>query len=199
MAKVVKVHIVPPVKLGARKVRKSKREKMEEMGQLNMFDQLKIVSFPQSGNFFDEALTLDEEGDPRAKEYYLKAIEHSHSIADAYCNLGILMWQQEELAKAVDCLTKSLKENPRHYEAHYNLANVYSESGSLDMAKIHFEVAIEINPDFPNSHYNLGLVYISQGRYKEAIPHIRNFVNLSPGSEHKEIHKLLETLTSLAQ
>ena len=199
MGKVVKVPIIPPVRLGARKVRKTKRDKMEEMGQLNMFDQLKIVSFHQTGNFFFEALTLDEQGDPKAIAYYLKAIDLRQSVADAYCNLGILMWQKKELAKAVEYLTMCLKENPRHYEAHYNLANVYSESGSLDMAKIHFEIAIQIKPDFPNSHYNLGLVYISLRKYKEAIPFIDKYVELSPGSDHTATNKLLESLASVAQ
>ena len=57
MEKIVKAPLLSPVKLGARKVRKSKSDKMEEMGQLNLFDLLKIVPFQQTGNFFDEAVT----------------------------------------------------------------------------------------------------------------------------------------------
>ena len=109
------------------------------------------------------------------------------------------MWQKQELAQAFNYLTKCLKENPRHYEAHYNLANVYSEKGSHVMAIIHFEVAIEIEPGFPNSYYNLGLVFISLRKYQEAIPYIEKYVELSPESDHKASNKLLRTLSSIAQ
>ena len=199
MGKIVKVPVVLPAKLGARKVRKRKWQKLEEMGQLNLFDQLKIVSFQQTGNFFYEALNLDEHDDPRAEEYYLKAIDQNQSTADAYCNLGVLMWQKQELAKAINYLTSSLKEEPRHYEAHYNLANVYSETGSHDLAKIHFEVAIEIEPGFPDSYYNLGLVFMSLKRYKEAIPYINKYIELSPESDHSTAHNLLKTLGAIGE
>jgi tetratricopeptide (TPR) repeat protein len=106
---------------------------------------------------------------------------------------------QNEMTKAVDYLTKCLKENPRHFEAHYNLANVYSDRGSFDLAKMHYEVAIELEPDFPNSHYNLGLVLISLKQYKEAISCIDQYMNLSPDYDHKVAHDLLKTLTSIAQ
>lgn len=198
MAKIVKVPVIPPKKLGARKVRKTKSQKLEEMGQLNLFDQLKIFTFQRTSNYFIEAVTLDEAGDPGAADCYFKAIENKQSVADAYCNLGIIMWQTQNLAKAVDFLTRSLKANPRHYEAHYNLANVYSEGGSLDMAIIHYEVAIEIEPDFPDSYYNLGLVYISLKKYKEAIPYISRYIELSPESDHKAAYKLLKTLGSIS-
>ncbi len=197
MGKIIKFPVTPPEKLGARKVRR--RKNLEAYGQLNLFDQSKIISFPQKGNYFEEALALDEQGDPRAIEFYLQAVDQNQSRADAFCNLGILMSQREELTKAVDFLTKCLKENPRHFEAHYNLANVYSDKGSYDLAKMHFEIAIEIEPRFPNSHYNLGLVHISLRNYKEAIPCIDKYIELSPEYDHSVANELLKTLTSIAQ
>lgn len=199
MAKVVKFPVIPPKKLGARKVRKRKRDRMEDMGQLNLFDQSKIIAFQHAGNFFEEALALDERNDPRAEELYLKAISQRQSVADAHCNLGILMSHQHKLTEAIDHLTICLKEDPRHFEAHYNLANVYSDTGNLELAKIHYTVAIEIEPEFPNSHYNLGLVHISLKNYKEAIPCINNYIELSPESDHAVAIELLKTLTSIAQ
>ena len=66
MGKIVKFPVTPPEKLGARKVRQRKKDKLEEYGQLNLFDPSRIISFHQTGNFFEEALTLDEQDDPRA-------------------------------------------------------------------------------------------------------------------------------------
>ncbi len=197
MAKIIKFPVSPPQKKGARKVRRRKPDP-EEYGQLNLFDQSKVVEI-KKGNYFEEALRYDEQGDSRAEELYEKAIEHHLSIADAYCNLGIIMSQKNELARAIGYLTNCLKENPRHFEAHYNLANVYSEKGNLDLAKMHYEVAIEIEPDFPNSYYNLGLVWISLRDYKRASEYIDQYITLSPEYDLTTANELLKTLNSIAQ
>ncbi len=199
MAKIVKFPVTPPQKLGARKVRRSRKPDPEEYGQLNLFDQSRIIDFDRGDNFFEKALSLDETDDPRAIDMYHMAIEKGQSIADAYCNLGIITSQGQDLTKAIDYLTKCLREHPRHFEAHYNLANVYSDKGSYDLAKMHYEVAIEIEPGFPNSHYNLGLVHISMRDYKEAINCIDRYISLSPDFEHDAANDLLKTLTSIAQ
>lgn len=199
MGKVVKFPVTPPKKLGARKARRSRKPDLEEFGQLNLFEPSKVVDFHQGANHFEKALSLDEKGDPRAVEMYHLAIDKKQSVADAYCNLGIIMSKQENLTKAIDYLTQCLRENPRHFEAHYNLANVYSDKGSFELAKMHYEVAIELEPDFPNSHYNLGLVHISMRQYREAINCIDRYINLSPEYDHDTAHDLLKTLTSIAQ
>ena len=159
MGKVIKFPVATPSKKGARRVR-SRKPDLEEFGQLNLFDSSKVIAF-EKGSYFDQALTYDENGDGRAVEFYHKAIDNGQSLADAYCNLGIIMSNAQELTKAIDYLTNCLKNDPRHFEAHYNLANVYSDRGSLDLAKMHYEVARELEPHFPNSHDNLGLVLIS--------------------------------------
>ena len=199
MAKIIKFPIAAQKHLGAKKVKRRKSQKQEELGQLNIFDQAKSIFLPRQDDLFERALELDEAGDSRAIDAYLRAVEGDQSVDDAYCNLGIIMSQKEEPAKAIDYLTKSLKENPRHFEAHYNLANVYFDQGSFDLAKMHFEVAIEIDPGFPNSHYNQGLVFISLKKYAEAIKCIDKYVELIPNNDHQEANKLLKTLRSIAQ
>lgn len=199
MAKVVKFPIQPPQKMGHKRVKRRRKTDLEEYGQLNLFDQSKIISFPQSADFFEEALALDEIDDPRAEDYYLKALEAGQSIPDTLCNLGILYSMKEDFVKAIDYLTRCLKEAPRHFEAHYNLANIYSDKGNLELAKMHYEVAIEIHPDFPNSYYNLGLVFITEKKYGEAIDAINRYIELSPENDHKASYELLKTLNSIAQ
>ncbi|MEQ8470406.1 MAG: tetratricopeptide repeat protein [Marinoscillum sp.] len=206
MTRIVKFPVTPPEKLGPKKVRRKRRGRdPEDFGQLNLFNQPniekkegRVVSMPQSGGFFDEALELDEQNQPDAEKYYLLAIKNKESEVDAYCNLGILKSQQGELAKSIDYLTKCLELEPRHFEAHYNLANVYSEMGNLPLAKTHYEVSINIDPDFPNSYYNLGLVLISLKAYNEAINVIDKYIMLSPDNDHKIASELIKTLKSFA-
>lgn len=198
MAKIVKFPIQAPEKKGLKKARKRRKPDPEDYGQLNLFDQSKVISFT-TNSYFEEALALDEMNDPRAEEYYLKAIENNESTADAHCNLGIRYSLQEDYVKAVDQLTKCLKVAPRHFEAHYNLANIYSDKGNLELAKMHYQLAIEIEPDFPNSYYNLGLVYITEKKYMEAIDVINKYIQMSPENDHKTSFELLKTLNSIAQ
>ena len=203
MAKVIKFPVEPPRKLGPKKVQKRRKADPEDHGQLNLFNQIvpetRIRSLVDGNDFFEEALRLDEKGDPYAENMYLKAIENNQSVADAWCNLGILTSRMEEHAKAVDFLTKCLAVNPRHFEAHYNLANVYSDMGNYALAKTHYEISMEIAPDFPNSYYNLGLVLVSLKQYDAAAEVIKQYINLSPGYDHEVANDLIRTLKDFGQ
>lgn len=204
MARIVKFPVITPEKLGHKKVSKQRRKKPdpEDYGQLNLFSapqkEGRVVNLPKSGSFFEEALFMDEEGDPQAEKYYLLAIKHHESEVDAYCNLGILKSHQNDLAKSIDYLTKCLELDPRHFEAHYNLANVYSDLGNFQLAKAHYEVSINIDPHFPNSYYNLGLVLISLKDYLQAIEVINTYINLSPDTDLEVVNELIKTLKSFA-
>lgn len=203
MARVIKFPVTPPEKMGPKKVkRRKKKPDPEDFGQLNLFAQpeneAKVINLPKANGFFEEALILDEEGHPDAEKYYLLAIENDDLIEDSYCNLGIMKSQQKEFSKSINYLTKCLQVNPRHFEAHYNLANVYSEIGNFELAKMHYEVSIEIEPEFSNTYYNLGLVLISMKEYKTAIDVIDKYIELSPGNDHKIAFELVKTLKSFA-
>jgi tetratricopeptide (TPR) repeat protein len=136
MTKVIQFPGSNPEKFGFKPVRKKQKPASGVPGQLNLFSGGKVRSLRQL-SVFEEALMLDEQGDDRAREHYLKAIEAGDSVADAYCNLGIIESEKQNNIEAIDCFTKSLKEDPRHFEAHYNLANLYAEIGNLPLAKIH--------------------------------------------------------------
>lgn len=205
MARIVKFPVSPPEKLGPKKVRRKRKGRdPEDFGQLNLFNQPteeklgRVISMSHADGFFEQALEMDGQNDQEAERYYLLAIKNKESEVDAYCNLGILKSQQKELAKSIDYLTKCLELDPRHFEAHYNLANVYSEMGNLPLAKTHYQVSINIDPDFPNSYYNLGLVLISLKQYKEAISVIDKYIALSPDNDHKIASELIKTLKSFA-
>lgn len=193
MAKVVKLPVQPPEKFGFRPVRKRKDPPPPKAGQLNLFVGGKVVKFHQLGTF-EEALLLDEQGDPRAREIYLSSIKEGDSVADAYCNLGILEYRLQNVAKAIDCFTLSLKEDPRHFESHYNLANLYAEAGNLPLAKLHYEMSISIEPEFPNSYFNLGLTLAMMGEFDAAVQSLLEYRKLTTTDDHKQVDDLIENL-----
>jgi tetratricopeptide (TPR) repeat protein len=197
MGKLIKFPVpeYAPEKFGLQRVKSKRADAPPKAGQLNLFGGARTVRM-QALTHFEEALLLDDQGTDikAAKLNYQKAIEDGESVADAYCNLGILEWKEGRTAKAIDCFTQSLKFEPRHFEAHYNLANLYAEVGNLPLAKVHYEISIELEPTFSNSHFNLGLTLAMNKEYKEAIVVLERYKQLTPNEEHKHTDDLLEKL-----
>ncbi len=204
MGKILHLAATPPAKLGFErvKVKKGRKKDPEKHGQMNLFspasDQhpARIVSLPSRFSPFEAALLLDERGDKNAAESYGKAISKGDSVADAYCNLGILESKAGKSEKAFDCFTQSLKEDPRHLEAHYNLANLYFDMDNLRLAQQHYEIATQIEPKFPNIYFNLGLVLAINEDLQEAVDILGKYQELVPEEDSCKADELLVSLKS---
>jgi tetratricopeptide (TPR) repeat protein len=194
MAKVIKFPIPTPEKFGPERVRKRKKEGVP--GQLNLFSSARIIPLHQLSPF-EEALLLDDARNREAaRAAYFKAMEDGDCVADCYCNLGIIESQEGNTAKAIDCFTKCLRQDPRHHEAHYNLANLYAEVGNFALAKVHYEIAIEIEPAFMNSYFNLGLTLAMTRQFKDAVRVLLEYRKLSPPENQKQADDLIHKLSS---
>lgn len=194
MAKVVQFPSPTPEKFGFKPVRKKKASLQRKPGQLSLFEGGRIVKLNQL-TAFEEALMLDEQNNPRAKDLYLRAIEEKDGVADSYCNLGILESEDNNHSKAIDYFTLCLKEEPRHFEAHYNLANLYAEIGNYPLAKVHYQISIEVEPEFPNSHFNLGLTYAMNREIEEAIQALLMYRKLAAPEDRHYAEELISSLS----
>ncbi|MFZ2904560.1 MAG: tetratricopeptide repeat protein [Cyclobacteriaceae bacterium] len=197
MAKVVKFPGPAPEKFGLQRVGKKAGEKKspEIPTQLPLFSGARIVKLNRLTTF-EEALLEDEHGNFKsAKALYQKAISEGESMEDAYCNLGIIESEENNTAKAIDCFTKCLKLDPRHFEAHYNLANLYAEVGNYTLAKFHYRISIEIEPAFPNNYFNLGLTMAISKEFEEAVKLLYEYKKLSEGEDHAYTDELIRQLT----
>jgi tetratricopeptide (TPR) repeat protein len=180
-------------KLGYKRVRK--RKAAEDSGQLALFSQVTapLLSFSAPLSPFEQALMFDERGDGKAADLYFKAIEDQDRVADAYCNLGIIESQNGNTTKAFDCFTTSLKHNPRHSEAHYNLGNLYFELNDFRLAQIHYEMAGEVDPSFANVYFNLALVQSIHQDFAAAISALIKYQALVSADEARNAEELLRT------
>jgi len=198
MAKLIKFRPKSPTKFGHKRVGNRKRMKLEKFGQLNLFErqnkEARVINFPIHMSPFDEALMMDDNKDQRAREAYRTAITRKDHVADAYCNLGILESLENNTSQAFDCILQSLKHNPRHFEAHYNLANLYSDSGNLALARLHYEIAAEIRSKDPNVYYNLGLVLVLGKDYPNALNALEKYSLLAPDEETAQANNLMNSL-----
>jgi tetratricopeptide (TPR) repeat protein len=194
MDKIIPFPAKTPLKFGFERVRK--RRQKEDPQQLNLFPPSlgQVLRLPTNLSPFEEALQLDERDDRRAENSYWRAIVEGDLVADAYCNLGIIESQAGRIAKAFDCFTKSLEENPRHFESHYNLGNLYFEEDNLRLARMHYELAAEINPAFPNLYFNLGLVLALLEEKKAALEAFVQYQHLAPPEERQNADDLISGL-----
>ncbi len=193
MGEIVKFPARQPSKFGFERVKNRKKENPD---QLNLFSARlgEVRRLPVNLSPFDEALLLDERNDSRAGDLYRRAISEGDLVADAYCNLGIIESNAGRMAKAFDCFTKSLQHDPRHFESHYNLGNLYFDNNNLRLARMHYELAAEIDPAYPNLYFNLGLVLALLDEKKAAIGAFVRYQQLAPQEERKDSDDLINGL-----
>ena len=182
-------------KLGYRRVRKRDLA-AHDPNQLDFFraPAAPISNISSGFSPFEQALLCDEKGDVGAADLYAKAIENNDCVADAFCNLGILESKNGNTAKAFDCFTTSLKHDPRHSEAHYNLANLYFEVNDFRLAQVHYEMAAEVDPSFANVFFNLGLVQSINHELADAIAALTKYQQLVSPEEGRNADELLRNL-----
>src|SRR6267378_1909111 len=182
-------------KFGFKRVKKGCKN-AENPNQLHLFTSpsAQILSLASEFGRFEQALMLDERGDLKAADLYLKAIEEQDCVADAYCNLGIIESKQGNTSKAFDCFTTSLKHDPRHSEAHYNLGNLYFDVNDFRLAQTHYEMAREVDPSFANVYFNLGLVQAINNDFHAAVSALSKYRELVSESEGRIAEELLQNL-----
>jgi tetratricopeptide (TPR) repeat protein len=181
-------------KLGYKRVKR--RCKAVDPNQLDLFNSppAQILKFDSGLSPFEQALLFDEHGDQRAAELYTQAIEKDDCVADSFCNLGIIETQQGSNLKAFDCFTAALKHNPRHAEAHYNLANLYFDQNDFRLAQLHFEMATEFDPEFANAFFNLALVHAINCDSAATLRALANYQHLVSEPEARAAAELIDAL-----
>ncbi len=175
--------------------RASKRAMAAEQDQLDLFPgpRAQILNFESGLSLFEQALMLDERGDLNAAELYARAIEEQVCVADALCNLGIIE-SKRDTVKAFDCFSSSLKHNPRHTEAHYNLANLYFEINDFRLAQFHYEMAAQVDPSFANAFFNLALVQAVNNDFDAAVSALNKYRELVSEEDGRLAENLLQEL-----
>jgi len=181
-------------KFGFKRVRKSKV--VESPDQLQLFPRrtAQILNLSLELGRFEQALLFDDRGDARAAELYRQAIAEGDCVADAHCNLGVIESQKGNTAKAFDCFTTSLKFNPRHSEAHYNLGNLYFDVNDFRLAQVHYEMAVEMDPAFANVYFNLALVQSINDDPAGAVAALTKYQQLVSADEGRKADELLREL-----
>ena len=199
MTKIIQFPLKSEGKFGLKPANKKKLKNLEDAGQLNLFrssSEAKVISLTIE-EAFERAIKYHDSNAEEAIKLYQESIDKESHVADSYCNMGILYASMKEHAKAIDAFTRSLHEEPRHFEAHFNLANMYADEGNQSLAELHYKIASEIEPEDPNIFYNMALVCALQEKYQEALQALNTYLSLQP--QHvidKEAQQLMVILQS---
>jgi Tfp pilus assembly protein PilF len=184
-------------------------------GLYNFYGQILFVSgrYEDAEVALDRALELDpylsdahnnrgalyaETGRPaKAEQDYLAALkDRSYPTPQkVYFNLGTLYASQERYLEALENLRHAVEIDRDYYQAHFELAGVLDNQGSLEEAASEYEVALPGYRTSGEYHYRIGFVYFRLGNHSKATQELNRVLDLAPGTESavraSEILKLI--------
>ena|GEM_PF-3970256 len=104
-------------------------------------------------------------------------------LGESFFEMGTVMAQAQQFAKAADALSLSTLFRPQSAKAYSNLGEVFRRIQEDRKSERAFLRAIEISPDFADAHYNLGILYdrVFHNPQKAAL-HYRKFLILNPAA-----------------
>ena len=102
------------------------------------------------------------------RDWFIKQYEHAKGMY--YIYKGDQAYAVDNMAKTLEYYHEGLKLFPKHYEAWFNLGNIYAVHEDYYAAVDAYEHAIEANPKYVMARMNLGIVYSEDlGFFDEAI------------------------------
>ncbi len=117
--------------------------------------------------------------DTDASEFFLQGVQNS---------------QKMEYSEAIDAFQHTIKLDPKHAEAHYNLGHAYFKLHRYEEALQAYSKASELKPSYVDAHISVGIVSSMLSMYDEAITALNKAVKAKP--KHAEAHYNLGNIYS---
>jgi len=129
-----------------------------------------------------QGCSLDEtpETMAEAEKAYHHAIYLDPTLANAYTNLGNLLYRNGSMQDAKALYEKAIEVDLNQPEAHYNLGFLEFEGKNFKEAKTCFVKAIELDSTFADAHFNLAITLFRLGQSKLARQKLKTYLNLEP-------------------
>jgi len=168
----------------------------------------KALSLEQKNQ--QEAFTSFQKGIELANEKKLDeaivafrtATELSPNFAEAYINLGMLLFQQMKDDEAEQALLKALELKPDEPKTKAALGNLYLEKArtlleadKVDEALEQLKTSYSYNPEYSYTNYFLGYAHSKKGNNEEAVKHFEAFLEKEPNSpQAAQVREIVEKL-----
>jgi tetratricopeptide (TPR) repeat protein len=129
-----------------------------------------------------EGCRLDENEETlaQAEEAYHKAIHIDPTLANAYTNLGNLLYRNGHVEDAKVLYSKAIEVDKKQPEAYYNLGFIEFEQANLKNAQECFITAVKLDSTFADAHFNLAMTLYRLNHYDRARYHWQHYLKLEP-------------------
>ncbi len=114
-----------------------------------------------------------------ADSHFAEAVRIRPRYPEALVNLGLCRAKGGREAEAFDLIQKAVQFRGTAV-AHYNLAKLLEQRGSLEQAELHYRTALKLKPELADAWYNLGVLKAKQGKPDEAAQFYTTALEIQP-------------------
>ncbi len=114
------------------------------------------------------------------KGKFTNAIQNADTSSDAYVNVGLALFQQDEIEEALITIDEGLSKFSGDYRLMYIKGLTLQRAERVPEAINYFEKAIEINPNDVSMLSTLALAYDGQGNFKESAEIYEKALKIDP-------------------
>lgn len=115
-----------------------------------------------------------------AESRFQSVVAEFPEAADAYFQLAILRYDDQDLQGAVQYFQSYLKLQPNVAEVHFNVGTLLTALKRSREAIEAFQHALRLQPDLAEAHNNLGILYRDLGEIAQAEQHFREAIEINP-------------------
>ena len=142
----------------------------------------------------------------RAQAFYRQVLKMQPGHFDALHLLGVIAFQTEHPAQAVELIGRAIELDPGNAAAYNNRGTALQDLQRLDEALDSFDHALGIKPDYAEALNNRGNMLLELGRSDEALESIDRALQLKPdyaqawnnrGNVLQDLKRLPEALESI--
>jgi tetratricopeptide (TPR) repeat protein len=125
-----------------------------------------------------QARELEADDLAAAERAYRQAIAKGSQSADAYLNLGALLYESGRLDEALRTYDQGLTHTPHEARLHYNRALALEDLQRHDEALAAYGACLKRAPDFADAHFNAARLYEQLGQGQLALRHFSAYRRL---------------------
>ncbi|MGQ0546979.1 MAG: tetratricopeptide repeat protein [Betaproteobacteria bacterium] len=150
-----------------------------ENGSLSVIERPEAAQTPGAREWFETALSLEEDDVAAAIDAYRKALAADAAFLDARINLGSLLHDAGRSQEAEALYREAIGPTGADPVLLYNLGVLLDDTGRKEEAARTYEQALGRDPALADCHYNLALLCEALGRPRDAIRHMAEYRRLT--------------------